>query len=78
MKYVVKEKIGEGECHTRLEFQEATKLFAKVVSKGGNTTMSRVKPSMTDHSGLSSDSSGERYYAKNNGRLRTGPINGRH
>ena len=43
MKYVVKEKVSEGECHTRLEYQEAKQLFTKIVAKGGKVTMSRVR-----------------------------------
>ena len=38
----------------------------------------KTKPSITDHSGLSENSTGERYYSKNNGRLREGRIDGKH
>ena len=60
------------------DFKEASKLMLKINKAGGKSSMSRVKPSMTDHSGLSSDSTGERYYNRNNGRLREGALNGRH
>ena len=57
---------------------EAVTLMTKISNSGGRSYMTRFKRDMVDASGLSSNSSGEKYYNRNNGKLREGALNGRH
>ncbi len=77
--FTVHEGIDEGIQETHFDtIQEAADLMFKINEKGGRSYMTRLKADMVDHSGLSSSSTGERYYNKNNGKLREGRIDGRH
>ena len=58
--------------------EEAVTLMTKISDKGGRSYLTRMKKDMVDHSGLASNSTSERYYNKNNGRLREGRLDGRH
>ena len=84
--YTVVEAIDGRRVSTPFDtYEDANKICRKIIKCGGTAVVNAVKipttktaPDMVDvGSGLSSQSSGERYYNKR-GRLREGSLHGRH